>query len=211
MKNTILFLLLAAGLAAQSQSQPKTPSLKDLLYSGKLKLDSTAVIKKGDDLSSKIDTTTKTLADPNKSKVPTATDDRGKKLVAKSDGVINSVEVNNSATSEGAVVKEKAVVVKSNNKIWKEYTDSLAASLKTEVLSSKKIKKETYFLTVDYEIGTDGNVTINEIALDPENTFLREQVKERMTASPPQLAPVLDSNNQPRKIKRRYSFNIIKE
>ena len=30
--------------------------------------------------------------------------------------------------------------------------------LKTDVLPSKKIKSETYYLYVDYEIGTDGQV-----------------------------------------------------
>ena len=55
MKKGILFLLLAGLFASNAHAQ----SLKDLLYSGKLKKDSNTVIRKGDDLSSKIDTSTK--------------------------------------------------------------------------------------------------------------------------------------------------------
>src|SRR5687768_15100049 len=54
MKRGILLLLLAAGFTAQGQS------LKDALYGGKLKNQAGTVIRKGDDLSTKIDTTAKT-------------------------------------------------------------------------------------------------------------------------------------------------------
>jgi hypothetical protein len=57
MKNGFVFLLVAFAFTANAQTQPK--SLKDLLYSGKLKMDSTGVVRKTDDLSTKIDTTTK--------------------------------------------------------------------------------------------------------------------------------------------------------
>src|SRR4051794_38577214 len=53
MKKGILFLLLVASFSAKAQS------LKDLLYSGKLKNDSNTVIRKTDDLSTKIDTTSR--------------------------------------------------------------------------------------------------------------------------------------------------------
>ena len=89
--------------------------------------------------------------------------------------------------------------------------DSLVSTLKTEVLSSKKIKKETYYLYVDYEIGTEGQVTVNSVTASPENSFLQDQVKERLTLTAPQLAPVIDSSGKARKVKRKYNFNITKE
>lgn len=205
MKKGILFLLLAATFTAKAQK------LKDLLYSGKLKLDSNAVIRKSDDLSKKIDTSTKKAAEPSTPKGTTVTVDPGKKVTTKTDAVITGVDVADSATTDGPVVKGNAAPVKSNNKIWKAYTDSLISTLKTEVLSSKKIKKETYYLVVDYEIGTDGAVSITNVVSDPENAFLQQQVKDRMVPEPPQLAPVLDSNNKPRKVKKKYSFSITKE
>src|SRR6476646_5885520 len=58
MKNLFLAILLFAGFAAQAQEKEKQ-SLKSLLFSGKLKKDSSGVIRSTDDLSSKIDTSTK--------------------------------------------------------------------------------------------------------------------------------------------------------
>ena len=53
MKKWILFLLLVSTVTANAQS------LKDALYGGKLKNDSSSVIRKTDDLSTKIDTSRK--------------------------------------------------------------------------------------------------------------------------------------------------------
>lgn len=55
MKKGILFLLIVCAAATSAEAQ----SLKDLLYSGKLKKDTSAVIRKTDDLQSKIDTAQK--------------------------------------------------------------------------------------------------------------------------------------------------------
>ncbi len=107
--------------------------------------------------------------------------------------------------------KAPAAPVKTNTKIWKEYTDSLVSTLKAEVLNSKKVKKETYFLTVDYEINTDGSVNITNVISTPENAYIQSEVKNRIELTAPQLAPVLDSNKQPRKVKRKHNFSITKE
>ncbi len=53
MKKAILFLLLISSVGANAQK------LKDALFKGHLKLDSNNVVRKTDDLSAKIDTTTK--------------------------------------------------------------------------------------------------------------------------------------------------------
>ena len=55
MKKGFLFLIIISVITSTAEAQ----SLKDLLYSGKLKKDSNTVIRKGDDLSSRIDTGTK--------------------------------------------------------------------------------------------------------------------------------------------------------
>ena len=83
--------------------------------------------------------------------------------------------------------------------------------MKGEVLSNKKVKKETYFITVNYEIDVDGAVTVTDIAVAPENGYLQDQLKQRILLSPPVLSPVVDSSNKPRKVKRRYNFTIVKE
>lgn len=111
------------------------------------------------------------------------------------------------ASAEPAVTNASA---KSNTKILKEYSDALVAALKTEVLSSKKVKKETYYFTVSYEIDVNGAVSFTNVTVSPENDFLLAQVRQRLDSTPLQLQPVLD-NNQPRKVKRRYNFTVIKD
>ena len=101
--------------------------------------------------------------------------------------------------------------VKSNNKIWKELTDSLIISMQSDVIANKKVKKETYFLTVEYEISETGEVSIVNVLVSPENEFLANQVKDRLITSPPVLAAVVDSSGKARKVKRKYNFTITKE
>jgi hypothetical protein len=84
-------------------------------------------------------------------------------------------------------------------------------TLKDEVLKSKQIKKNTYYLMVDYEIETDGQVTITNVTSTPENSFLQAQVKQIMDSTPFRLNPITDSSNQPKKVKRKQQFTISKE
>ena len=94
--------------------------------------------------------------------------------------------------------------------MWKEYTDSLTSSLK-EFLSSKKIKKDTYFFLVEYEIDENAQVSVTRVTLNPENELLLNTVRERILTSPPVLNVALDSAGQPRKVKRRQSFSVVKD
>ncbi len=202
MKITLLFLLSAFAIHANAQSQPK--SLKDLLYSGKMKVDSTAVTRKGDDLSTKIDTTTKKAAVHATSKAVPVAANAG---IASLGDSLAGTDPTTSATN----VKAPITPLKNNTKLWKEYTDSLVGTLKTELLNSKKIKKETYFLTVDYEINVDGSLNILNVVSSPVNAFLQEEIKNRITLTAPHLAPFLDSNKQARKVKRKHNFSVTKD
>lgn len=203
MKKSILFLFITAAFAVNAQE--KKPSLKELLYGGKLKLDSTSVIRKSDDLSTKIDTSTKKPVVQEKIATPTVGDGTVKGVIQTND----TAAANNITTTTST--QTVVAPVKPNSKIWKEYSDSLAIVLKGEVLSSKKVKKETYYFTIDTEIGADGSITIANVTCDPENEFLTQQVKERIANDPPHLAPSSGSDGQPRKTKKKYSFNVTKE
>ena len=202
MKKGILFLLLMGTISANAQS------LKDLLYSGKLKTDSNSVIRKGDDLSSKIDTSTKKAAEPEKIKNTAGIVSSPAKKLNGADAATAGSDTTNSEANDA---KDNNAAVKNNNAVWKEFMDSVVSILKTDVLPSKKIKSETYYLYVDYEIGTDGQVNITNVVSSPENSFLQDQVKSILITSVPSLAPALDSTNKPRKVKRKYNFNITKE
>jgi len=196
MKKGILFLLLVSAVGANAQK------LKDALYGGKLKTDSGTVIRKTDDLSTKIDTTTKKPVEQNKTKVVTAT--------PYPSNIVDNAQPDSSSTPI-VEVKNNSVVAKDNNKLWKEYVDSMVTTLKAEALPSKKIKKGTYFVIVEYEIGIDGQTAITNVWPTPENEFIQQQVKERLNLTAPKLYPVLAGNGQPRKVIRKYTFSLTKE
>lgn len=217
MKKGILFLFVVSIVAVKAEAQ----SLKDLLYSGKLKMDSNTVVRKTDDLSQKIDTATKKPAETAPVKVAaTPSDSSIQNTASLADSGVAAVasdSLSAEAVTEDSIAvaetpaKGTTAPAKSNTRILKEYTDSLAAVLKTEVLSNRRIKKDTYYLIVEYELDANGQATVSNVISTPENALLQEQVKERMLITPPQLAPALDSNGQPRKVKRKYSFTVTKE
>ena len=208
MKQFFLFFLIIASTTLNAQS------LKDLLYSGKLKKDSNTVIRKGDDLSSKIDTSTKKPAEPEKPKPvlsATGVDSTQRQNNTSINATPGAADIAAPSSNAAEPANSVSAGAKNNNQLLKEYMDSLVSTLKTDVLPSNKIKKETYYLYVDYEIETDGTVSVTNVVASPENSFLQQQVKDRIMLDAPKLSPVLDSSNKPRKVKRKYNFNITKE
>ncbi len=196
MKKGILVLLVVITVNANAQT------LKEALYGGKLKTDTGSVLRKGEDLSSKIDSNRKKEVPPEKNKMAaTGQDSAVKKISGQPD-----------TTATAAVVKtDNSKVTKDNNKTWKEFMDSIISTLKAEVMTSKKIKKGDYYVMVDHTIGLDGQVTINSIFVTPENKFLEIQVKERFSIDTPRLNPVMGSNGKPRKLVKRSNFTITKD
>ncbi len=195
MNKGILFLLLLITFNSNAQS------LKDLLYSGKLKSDTGTLVKKTDDLNSKIDTSKKKLVEPQKTNLTGPVKDTSQNKIwgQTSVAITNAVEV-----------KDNNTVTKDNNKIWKAFMDSMTVIFKEEVLNSKKIKSGTYYILVDYEIGPEGQVAINNIYPSPENSHLEQEVKKRLILSAPQLNPVLSSTGKPRKVIKKYNFTLTK-
>jgi len=229
MKKTILVIFLS-GVALAMQAQEKQ-SLKNLLFSGKLKKDSTGVIRSTDDLSTKIDTGSKkdTQAVAAATNVPTANAQQDNNAV-----IPNTTQNNNAAAAKTAVIPGVVATVgdtatnkadtaaavaapvttpppKSNTRLLKEYTDSVVRALQDEALKSKQIKKNTYYMMLDYEIDTDGQVNFTNVASTPENSFLQAQVKQILDSMPLRLNPVTDSNNQAKKVKRKQQLIVTKE
>ena len=97
-----------------------------------------------------------------------------------------------------------------NNKSWKEFIDELTTSLRTEVLPNKKIKEGTYAILLEYEIDVDGQVRATNVASDPSNSFLEQQIKERITLSAPKMEPLLGTNGKPRKAQKRQTITVTK-
>lgn len=198
MKKGIFLVLMISFVSFFADAQ----KLKDALYGGKLKTDTGTVIRKGEDLSLKIDTAAKKPVETEKMKIVEANRDSS---------TINPAVQTDSAEMTGIDKKDNSSITKDNNKIFKAYMDSIISTLKAEVLSSKKIKKGSYYILVEYEIGTDGQVAIRNVWPSPENEFLQLQVKERLILTAPPLNPLLAGNGQPRKVIRKYNFTITKE
>ena len=180
-----LFLILVLFISANCFSQ----SLRDSLFSGKLKADSALVAK------SKV----------NEQK-------------AKEDSVrrvqIDSLKKIGADTTQLTVAKTTTAPVElkysDNNKTWKKFVDEYTPIINTEMLTSKKVKKGGYTVTLEYEIGTDGIVTTKNIICDPKSEQLEELIRERMMSNAPRLAPQV-VNGAPRKSSRRQILIFVKE
>ena len=215
MKYVILAIFLFGGLAIQAQEKEKQ-SLKNLLFSGKLKKDSTGVIRSTDDLSTKIDTSTKKETAAVAANQPAANVPDKNAAVSKGDpatsvSTIGAVAVTNTDSAAVVPLANNTTPAKTNTKLWKEYSDSLVRTLGDEVLKSKQVKKNTYYLMVDYEIAPDGQVTFTNLTSTPESAFLVAQVRQIMDSTPLRLNPVTDSSNQGKKVKRKQQIVITKE
>jgi len=157
-------------------------SLRDSLFSGKLKADSALVAK------SKIakDSTKKAEIDSTTGKV-----------------------VVDSAITQIVPVKTE-MKYSDNNKVWKKFVDEYTPVINSEMMTSKKIKKGGYTVTLEYEIGTDGVVTTKNIICDPKSEQLTELIRERMMSNAPKLAPQI-VNGVPRKSNKRQVLIFVKE
>ena len=214
MKKLLFIVFLFAGMQAQSQS------LKDLLFSGKMKTDSGTVVRKGDDLKDKVDTATKKQAPAPApvavEKPKAATSGKDSALTITTPAPANAVAAPASPDAvkpaeDPTAASPQAVATRDNNRIWKEFVDTVLGSIKAEVLSSKKIKKGDYSITIDYTINTDGSVTIGNIFVSPESGALQEQLKERLGIDTPKLSPMLNTTGTARKVNKRYSTLLSKQ
>lgn len=186
----IMFLLVSLVIGTACFGQ----TLKDSLFKGKLKADSN-LVKKSIKPAQKNDSASVGV---------TKTDSTGK-LQA---DVVNKTPADSAAGQPNAV--KPALRFEDNNKVWKKFIDQYSEVIKTEVLPSKKIKRGTYSVMIEYEIGTDGVVTTKNVTCTPENNYLVEQVKEKMMANTPQLAPLI-RDGVARKSSRRQVINFTKE
>ncbi|MBS1919298.1 MAG: hypothetical protein JST17_03490 [Bacteroidetes bacterium] len=194
MEKSILIFALVIGLSAKGQS------LKDALFGGKLKSDTGMVLKKGDSLQLLPDSLVKKRADSLK----------------KAAKISESIKTNPSQsisenTSDTASYSTASNAPKNNDQLWKQFIDEYKKVIETDVLPSKKIKKGSYSLYIDYAIETDGSVSTVNIICVPENSYLVEQVKIRMMANTPQLNPVLMSNGKPRKTLKKQVLTFVKD
>lgn len=223
MKKGILAVLLMGSLAVQGQS------LRDALYSGRLKAQPGTVIRKGDDLKSlMVDSVQqKAVRDSAAIVASTAMDSAARNGVVATDSARSSAAATAANANDVAVIDSGATATaepeataaptapapkpKDNNALVREYMTTVAATLTAEALPNKKVKKGTYYVTVSYAIETDGQLTVSDVFVMPENSYLQQQTKDRITLEAPKLQPVLNSSGTPRKVTRKHNLTLTKE
>ena len=182
---TILFFVLCAIV-----SSAKAQTLKDALFSGRLKTDSNSVIKKNDSLKLISDSLFKIRKDS----------------IAKASAQKQSGKIKNPDTLSSEPVNYIPV----NNKTWKEFIDEYSELIRKEILPSSRIPKGSYSILIEYTIETDGLITTNNVYCIPENSYLVQQIRTKMMINAPQLSPVLMSNGKPRKALKKQSLTFVK-
>ena len=226
MRGTILLCALFAIGAASANAQ----SLKETLFSGKLKSDSGTVVRKSDDLSTKIDTTPRKQVEQPKLAPPMTVDGSGRLVpgevaagtvtpsgtpVTTTTATTTTTVINADGTTTTTTVPVTDAVVaekpKDNNSVWKSFIDEFTGNLRTDVMPNKKIKNGTYSVLIDYNIETDGAITINSVSSSPKSDYLEEQVRNRLTLSAPAMTPLLGTNGKPRKAaNRKQTIMLVK-
>ena len=182
--NRIFFLLLLF-ISSNCFSQ----SLRDSLFSGKLKADSATVAK--------------SRVNEQKQR-----EDSVRRVQIDSLKKIGADTTQLTATTSATPKVELKYA--DNNKTWKKFVDEYRAIITSEMQISKKIKKGDYTVTLEYEIGTDGVVSTKNIICDPKSDGLVDLIKERMMTNAPQLAPQI-VNGAPKKSSRRQILVFSKE
>jgi hypothetical protein len=183
-------LFLLAALFISSTCFAQKSSLRDSLFSGKLKADSTLVAKsKVNEEKAKEDSIKKVQIDSLK------------KIGA------DTTQITGAVTSTPIKTELKYA---DNNKTWKKFTDEYTKIINTEMGNSKKFKKGGYTVTLEYEIGTDGVVSTKNVICDPKSEALIDLINEKMMANAPQLAPQV-VNGVPKKSSKRQILIFVKE
>ena len=182
-----IFLLLVLFVGSNCFSQ----SLRDSLFSGKLKADSALVAK------SKVNEQKQREDSARRVQI-----DSLKKIGA------DTTQITGITTS--TTLPKTELKYTDNNKTWKKFIDEYKAVITAEMQTSRKIKKGDYTVTLEYEIGTDGIVSTKNIICDPKSEGLIELIKDRMMPNAPQLAPQI-VNGAPKKSSRRQVLVFTKE
>lgn len=186
MNRIILLAVLFIGTNCFAQKS----SLRDSLFSGKLKADSALVAKsKVNEEKAKEDSIKKVQIDSLK------------KIGA------DTTQITGAVTT---IPVKTELKYSDNNKTWKKFTDEYTKIVTAEMANNKKIKKGGYTVTLEYEIDVDGKVSTKNIICDPKSEAVIDLINTKMMANAPQLAPQI-VNGAPKKSSKRQILVFMKE
>jgi hypothetical protein len=98
----------------------------------------------------------------------------------------------------------------SKQKLWKRFIENNTQIVSQLADDTRKVKKGTYEVEVEYEIGLNGRVATKGITCNPPNEFITEQVTEFMKR-PPVLSPPIYSDGKPRVLPAKQTITIVKK
>jgi hypothetical protein len=183
----IFLLIVFSFLVSQAMSQQR---LRDSLYGGKLKAD-----------------TGKTFA----------SNDTTKYVVLKNENISSQPGEKQKTGISIPVNKPDESMPDSLNKLfyakqrfWKKFIENNTQIISQQADDTRKVKKGTYQIDVEYEIGVNGRITTKGITCNPPNEFLLEQVTELMKR-PPVLSPPIYSDGKPRTLSATQPITIVKK
>jgi hypothetical protein len=165
--------------------------LRDSLYGGKLKADT------GQTFVSKDTSKYVVLKNENVSSQPGE----------KKKGNTNNVEINKPDASMPDSLNK---LFYAKQKQWKRFVETNTQIISQQANETRKVKKGTYEIDVEYEIGLNGKITTKGITCNPPNEFLTEQVTELMKR-PPILSPPIYGDGKPRTLSATQPITIIKK
>jgi hypothetical protein len=184
----IFFLIVFSLWASLAMSQQR---LRDSLYGGKLKVD-----------------TGRTFVSKDTSKY----------VILKNESVSSQPEDKKKTGADAAVmIKPDESMPDSLNKLfyskqkfWKKFIENNTQIISQQADDTRKVKKGTYQIDVEYEIGLNGRITTKGITCSPPNDFLTEQVTDLMKRAPV-LAPPIYGDGKPRTLAATQPITIIKK
>lgn len=185
MKVPVLIVLLLVTYSTYAQK-----TLRDSLYGGKLKAD-----------------TGKTFVSKDTSKY----------VVLKNENISSEPGGTSKVNMNASVIKPDESMPDSLNKLfyakqkfWKKWVENNTQIISQQADDTKKVKKGTYQVDVEYEIGLNGKISTKNITCNPPNEFLTEQVTELMKRTPT-LAPPIYSDGKPRTLAATQPITIVKK
>ncbi|MFI5185559.1 MAG: hypothetical protein ACHQF0_02475 [Chitinophagales bacterium] len=175
-----IFLFFSSSLMAQS--------LKDSLFGGKLKADTSKTYVSKD--------TGKYVAPKVYNPSGTVQGETKKNEVAKLDDASMPDSLNKNFYAK--------------QKTWKRFIDVNTTIISQEAVDTKKVRKGQYTMDVEYTIGLNGKISTTNVTCNPPNEYLVQQVTDLMKRAPT-LSPPVYSDGKPRPLNATQTITIVKK
>jgi len=184
----LLFSFLFLAIAGSTRAQ----TLKEKLYGGQIRADTGTVVISGD--------TSKYVVRENApiTAAPIISSGPGKRQEAAP------------VVTDNSLPDSLNKLYYSKQKLWKRFLESNVAIITDQANDSRKVKKGTYQVEIEYEIGLNGRVTTRAITIEPNNPFLLDQFTQLM-ARTPVLSPPVYSDGKPRISVAKQPITVVKK